>query len=81
MEFKALLYVPSILPYELARSMFDDTSRPIKLYVKRVFINDKVRGSYALKHVPFLRVRSHVHPSHLSCCAVTCSSTSFCPGT
>jgi hypothetical protein len=48
-EFKALLYVPSILPYELARSMFDDTSRPIKLYVKRVFINDKVRGSYGVK--------------------------------
>jgi HSP90 family molecular chaperone len=41
-EFKALLYVPSILPYELARSMFDESSRAIKLYVKRVFINDKV---------------------------------------
>jgi HSP90 family molecular chaperone len=40
-EFKAVLYVPSVLPYELSRNMFDDTSRAMRLYVKRVFINDK----------------------------------------
>jgi HSP90 family molecular chaperone len=36
-----VLYVPSVLPYELSRNMFDDTSRAMRLYVKRVFINDK----------------------------------------
>ncbi|KAG5191129.1 heat shock protein 90 [Tribonema minus] len=40
-EFKALLYIPGVLPYELSRNMFDDTSRAMRLYVKRVFINDK----------------------------------------
>ncbi|CAM9581908.1 unnamed protein product [Discosporangium mesarthrocarpum] len=40
-EFRALLFVPSVLPYELSRNMFDETSRNMRLYVKRVFINDK----------------------------------------
>lgn len=40
-EFRALLFVPSVLPYELSRNMFDETSRNVRLYVKRVFINDK----------------------------------------
>ena len=40
-EFKALLYVPSVVPFELNRDMFNEGSKAIKLYVKRVFINDK----------------------------------------
>lgn len=40
-EFRALLFVPSVLPYELSRNMFDESSRNMRLYVKRVFINDK----------------------------------------
>ncbi|CAM9196802.1 unnamed protein product [Choristocarpus tenellus] len=40
-EFRAMLFVPSVLPYELSRNMFDETSRNMRLYVKRVFINDK----------------------------------------
>eukprot|EP00612_Vaucheria_litorea_P005566 CAMPEP_0171462240 /NCGR_PEP_ID=MMETSP0945-20130129/6355_1 /TAXON_ID=109269 /ORGANISM="Vaucheria litorea, Strain CCMP2940" /LENGTH=696 /DNA_ID=CAMNT_0011988723 /DNA_START=203 /DNA_END=2293 /DNA_ORIENTATION=+ len=40
-EFKALLYIPGMLPYELSRNMFDETSRNMRLYVKRIFINDK----------------------------------------
>jgi HSP90 family molecular chaperone len=40
-EFKALLYVPSVLPYGMSRNMFDDEERAMRLYVKRVFINDK----------------------------------------
>lgn len=40
-EFRALMFVPSVLPYELSRNMFDETSRNMRLYVKRVFINDK----------------------------------------
>lgn len=40
-ECKALLYVPGMLPFELSKDMFDDDARNIRLYVKRVFINDK----------------------------------------
>ncbi|CAM9632291.1 unnamed protein product [Heterosigma akashiwo] len=40
-EFKSVLYVPSALPFELSRNMFDEDSRAMKLYVKRVFISDK----------------------------------------
>ena len=40
-ECKALLYIPGMLPFELSRDMFDSNSRNIRLYVKRVFINDK----------------------------------------
>lgn len=40
-ECKALLYIPGLLPFELSRDMFDENSRSIRLYVKRVFINDK----------------------------------------
>merc|ERR1712157_189957 len=40
-EFKAFLYLPSMLPFELSKDMFDENARNIRLYVKRVFINDK----------------------------------------
>jgi len=40
-EFRSVLYVPSVLPFELSRNMFDEASRSMKLYVKRVFISDK----------------------------------------
>lgn len=40
-ECKALLYIPGILPFELSRDMFDENARNVRLYVKRVFINDK----------------------------------------
>jgi len=40
-ECKAVLYIPGMLPFELSRDMFDEDSRNIRLYVKRVFINDK----------------------------------------
>jgi len=40
-DFKALLYLPSELPYELTRDMFSNAARSMRLYVKRVFINDK----------------------------------------
>jgi molecular chaperone HtpG len=40
-DFKALLFLPSELPYELSRDMFSSSARCMRLYVKRVFINDK----------------------------------------
>uniref|UniRef100_A0A3B0NJ40 Heat shock protein (HSP90 homologue), putative n=1 Tax=Theileria annulata TaxID=5874 RepID=A0A3B0NJ40_THEAN len=44
-EFTCLLFVPGTLPWELSRNMFDEESRGIRLYVKRVFINDKFSES------------------------------------
>lgn len=41
-DFKALLFLPSEVPYELTRDMFASSARSLRLYVKRVFINDKV---------------------------------------
>ena len=40
-ECKSILYIPGMLPFELSKDMFDENSRNIRLYVKRVFINDK----------------------------------------
>ena len=40
-ECKALLFIPGMLPFELSKDMFDENARNIRLYVKRVFINDK----------------------------------------
>ena len=40
-DFKALLFLPSEVPYELTRDMFANSARSMRLYVKRVFINDK----------------------------------------
>ena len=40
-DFKALLILPSEIPYELSRDMFSASARALRLYVKRVFINDK----------------------------------------
>jgi len=40
-ECKTLLYIPGMLPGELSKDMFDENTKNIRLYVKRVFINDK----------------------------------------
>lgn len=40
-ECRAILYIPGMLPFELSKDMFDENSRNIRLYVKRVFINDQ----------------------------------------
>jgi len=40
-EFRALIFIPSTMPFELTRDMFAEGGRAMRLYVKRVFINDK----------------------------------------
>jgi len=40
-EFRALVFIPSTMPFELTRDMFAEGGRAMRLYVKRVFINDK----------------------------------------
>jgi len=54
-QFRALLFVPSILPFELSRNMFDENNRAMKLYVKRVFINDKFTEELLPRWLSFLR--------------------------
>ncbi len=39
-ECKSVLYIPGMLPFELSKNMFDEETNNLKLYVKRVFIND-----------------------------------------
>lgn len=43
-ECKSVLFIPSQLPFDLSKDMFDENARNIRLYVKRVFINDKFEG-------------------------------------
>eukprot|EP00933_Yihiella_yeosuensis_P076607 TRINITY_DN8645_c0_g4_i1.p1 TRINITY_DN8645_c0_g4~~TRINITY_DN8645_c0_g4_i1.p1 ORF type:complete len:761 (+),score=216.80 TRINITY_DN8645_c0_g4_i1:71-2353(+) len=40
-EFRALIFIPTTMPFELTRDMFSPEGRAMRLYVKRVFINDK----------------------------------------
>merc|ERR1719221_2173977 len=40
-EFRALMFIPTTMPFELTRDMFAEGGRAMRLYVKRVFINDK----------------------------------------
>jgi len=40
-EFRALIFIPTTMPFELTRDMFSENGRAMRLYVKRVFINDK----------------------------------------
>jgi HSP90 family molecular chaperone len=36
-----MIFLPTEVPYELSRDMFAASARSMRLYVKRVFINDK----------------------------------------
>lgn len=40
-ECKSVLFIPGMLPFELSKDMFDENSHNLRLYVKRVFINDQ----------------------------------------
>jgi len=40
-EFRALLFVPRTVPFELARDMFAEGGGGMRLYVQRVLVNDK----------------------------------------
>ena len=39
-EYKSILYIPGMLPFEFSIDMFDEDIRNMRLYVKRAFIND-----------------------------------------
>jgi len=54
-EFRALLFLPSSVPWELSQDMFNDKVKPIKLYVKRVFISDNFEEELLPRWLSFLK--------------------------
>lgn len=40
-EFRAMVFIPGDVPFELSRDMFAERGRAMRLYVKQVFINDE----------------------------------------
>mmetsp|Transcript_33563 Transcript_33563/g.107234 ORF Transcript_33563/g.107234 Transcript_33563/m.107234 type:complete len:762 (-) Transcript_33563:196-2481(-) len=54
-QFRALLFLPSVLPFELSRNMFDENLRNMKLYVKRVFINDQFGEDLLPRWLTFMK--------------------------
>jgi heat shock protein beta len=54
-EFRALLFVPSMIPWELNQDMFSDAVKPVKLFVKRVFISDKFSEELLPRWLLFLK--------------------------
>mmetsp|Transcript_127552 Transcript_127552/g.231945 ORF Transcript_127552/g.231945 Transcript_127552/m.231945 type:complete len:812 (+) Transcript_127552:85-2520(+) len=54
-QFKALLFIPGSVPWELTQDMFNENIRPMKLYVKRVFISDKFSQDLLPRWLTFLK--------------------------
>merc|ERR1719401_74229 len=54
-EFRALLFMPSTVPWELSQDMFNEKVHPMKLYVKRVFISDKFSEELLPRWLQFLK--------------------------
>jgi len=54
-EFRAMLFCPSTVPWELSQDMFNDKVSPMKLFVKRVFISDKFEEQLLPRWLSFLK--------------------------
>jgi len=54
-EFRALLYLPSSVPWELSQDMFNDKVKPVKLYVKRVFISENFEEQLLPRWLSFIK--------------------------
>ena len=54
-EFRALLFLPSTVPWELSQDMFSDKAKTTKLYVKRVFISDSFGEELLPRWLCFLK--------------------------
>jgi len=54
-EFRAMLFCPSTVPWELSQDMFNDKVHPMKLFVKRVFISDKFEEQLLPRWLSFLK--------------------------
>merc|ERR1719424_471222 len=54
-EFRAMLFLPSAVPWELSQDMFNDKVKPMKLFVKRVFISDNFEQELLPRWLSFLK--------------------------
>jgi len=54
-EFRALLFCPGTVPWELSQDMFNDKVKPMKLFVKRVFISDNFEEQLLPRWLSFLK--------------------------
>jgi heat shock protein beta len=54
-EFRAMLFLPSTVPWELSQDMFNDNVKPMKLFVKRVFISDNFEQELLPRWLSFLK--------------------------
>lgn len=53
-----MLFCPSTVPWELSQDMFSDKVKPMKLFVKRVFISDKFEEQLLPRWLSFLKARA-----------------------
>jgi molecular chaperone HtpG len=54
-EFRAMLFCPSAVPWELSQDMFNEKVKPMKLFVKRVFISDSFEEQLLPRWLSFLK--------------------------
>ncbi len=54
-EFRALLFLPSTVPWELSQDMFNEKVKAVKLFVKRVFISDSFEEQLLPRWLSFLK--------------------------
>merc|ERR1719335_12339 len=54
-EFRAMLFCPSNVPWELSQDMFSPQNKPLKLFVKRVFISDNFQDKLLPRWLGFLK--------------------------
>jgi len=54
-EFRAMLFCPGTVPWELSQDMFSEKVKPMKLFVKRVFISDQFEEQLLPRWLSFLK--------------------------
>jgi len=54
-EFRAMLFCPGSVPWELSQDMFSEKVKPMKLFVKRVFISDAFEEELLPRWLSFLK--------------------------
>ena len=50
-----MLFCPSTLPWELSQDMFNEKNKPMKLFVKRIFISDDFQDKLLPRWLSFLK--------------------------
>ena len=50
-----MLFLPSAVPWELSQDMFNEKVKPMKLFVKRVFISDQFESQLLPRWLNFLK--------------------------